>query len=121
MTEKNWSNESLFPINSGDLLDVFVVELQIYSAKPQNHLEIHLTCDRLLRLFEAGIYSKLTEDEYLNLRQNRDGSPDNRMVSEGANNEVDGMQMHLKAMSMKTLQGAFYVLIIGYIFSGKYV
>ncbi|KAK7590098.1 hypothetical protein V9T40_001711 [Parthenolecanium corni] len=75
----------------------------------------------LLRLFEAGIYSKLTEDEYLNLRQNRDGSPDNRMVSEGANNEVDGMQMHLKAMSMKTLQGAFYVLIIGYIFSGKYV
>lgn len=71
-----------------------------------------------MRLFEAGIYSKLTEDEYLKLRQNQDGSLDNRMVSEGAN-EVEGMQTHLKAMSMKTLQGAFYVLIIGYLFSGK--
>ncbi len=71
-----------------------------------------------MRLFEGGIYSKMTEDEYQKLRQNQDGNTENRIVSEGANDQEEG-HAHLKATSMKTLQGAFYVLIIGYILSSK--
>lgn len=72
-----------------------------------------------MRLFEGGIYSKITEEEYQKLRQKQAGSiTDNKIVSEGAN-EIGGSESRLNAMSMKTLQGAFYILIIGYILSGK--
>lgn len=71
-----------------------------------------------MRLFEGGIYSKITEEEYQKLRQRQAGSTDNKMVSEGAN-EVEENESRLKAMSMKTLQGAFYILIIGHITSGE--
>lgn len=75
-----------------------------------------------MRLFEGGIYSKMTEDEYHKLRQNQDGTTENRIVSEGTGNTIDSgeNQSQLKAMSMKTLQGAFYILIIGYLISGTY-
>ncbi|XP_065226261.1 ionotropic receptor 40a [Planococcus citri] len=70
----------------------------------------------LMRLFEGGIYSKITEEEYQKLRQKQAGATDNKIVSEGANG-IEENENRLKAMSMKTLQGAFYILIIGYILS----
>lgn len=70
-----------------------------------------------MRLFEGGIYSKITEEEYEKLRQNQAGNTDSKTVSEGTN-DIEGNHTYLKAMSMKTLQGAFYILIIGYLLSG---
>lgn len=73
-----------------------------------------------MRLFEGGIYSKITEEEYQKLRQNQAGvlGPESKTVSEGTNDNEEN-DTHLKAMSMKTLQGAFYVLIIGHLLSGN--
>lgn len=73
---------------------------------------------RLMRLFEAGIYTKITEEEYQKLYQKQVGTTDNKMVSEGGAKEVEENENRLKPMSIKTLQGAFYILIIGYIISG---
>lgn len=68
----------------------------------------------LMKLFEGGIYSKITEEEYQKLRQKQIGTVEKAtVVSEGA--VKAGEDKHLMAMSMKTLQGAFYILIIGYI------
>ena len=73
-----------------------------------------------MRLFEGGIYAKITDDEYQKLRWKQAVTTvsDTKIVSEGTN-DVEENDTHLRAMSMKTLQGAFYVLIIGYLSSGN--
>jgi len=83
-----------------------------------------LTRNRLMRLFEGGILSKITEEEYQKLNDNLMGSKKHdavviEPVLEGADprQEDDDKQLTI-AMSMKTLQGAFYVLAIGSILAG---
>ncbi|KAF6216930.1 hypothetical protein GE061_001281 [Apolygus lucorum] len=74
----------------------------------------------IIIMFESGILSKITEDEYLKLRENQvpsSGKTSKRKseateeVGEGEAPSEDDKT--LKPMSMKTLQGAFYVLIVG--------
>lgn len=73
-----------------------------------------------MKLFEGGIYSKITEEEYQKLRQKQIGTVEKAtVVSEGA--VKAGEDKHLMAMSMKTLQGAFYILIIGYILASNVI
>jgi len=86
---------------------------------------------RLMRLFEGGILSKITEEEYQKLNDKLMGSEKFDSTSvviepvlEGSEprQEDDDKQLTI-AMSMKTLQGAFYVLAIGSILAGaqKYI
>lgn len=80
-----------------------------------------------MRLFEGGILSKITEEEYQKLNDELMGSEkyDATSVaiepvlegSEPRQDDDDSKQLTI-AMSMKTLQGAFYVLIIGSILAG---
>lgn len=84
-------------------------------------------------MFESGILSKITEDEYQKLREKKDsnissggssakrrdaermpqkgGVEATKEIGEGKTQIEDDEQ--LKPMSMKTLQGAFYVLLVG--------
>lgn len=80
-----------------------------------------------MRLFEGGILSKITEEEYQKLNDELMGSEkyDSASVAiepvlEGSEprQEDDDKQLTI-AMSMKTLQGAFYVLAIGSILAGS--
>ncbi|XP_022182312.1 ionotropic receptor 40a isoform X3 [Myzus persicae] len=82
--------------------------------------------DVLMRLFEGGILSKITEEEYQKLNDKLMGSEKFDSTSvviepvlEGSEprQEDDDKQLTI-AMSMKTLQGAFYVLAIGSILAG---
>ncbi|XP_060848283.1 ionotropic receptor 40a isoform X3 [Rhopalosiphum padi] len=82
--------------------------------------------DVLMRLFEGGILSKITEEEYQKLNDKLMGSEKFDAASvviepvlEGSEpqQEDDDKQLTI-AMSMKTLQGAFYVLAIGSILAG---
>lgn len=84
------------------------------------------TIYRLMRLFEGGILSKITEEEYQKLNDKLMGSEQFDATSvviepvlEGSEprQEDDDKQLTI-AMSMKTLQGAFYVLAIGSILAG---
>jgi len=79
-----------------------------------------------MRLFEGGILSKITEEEYQKLNDKLMGSEEFDSTSvviepvlEGSEprQEDDDKQLTI-AMSMKTLQGAFYVLAIGSILAG---
>jgi hypothetical protein len=79
-----------------------------------------------MRLFEGGILSKITEEEYQKLNDKLMGSEKFDAASvviepvlEGSEpqQEDDDKQLTI-AMSMKTLQGAFYVLAIGSILAG---
>lgn len=90
-----------------------------------NFYDVH----RLMRLFEGGVLSKITEEEYQKLNDKLMGSEKYDKMSvvvepvlEGSEprQEEDDKQLTI-AMSMKTLQGAFYVLAIGSIFAGIYV
>ena len=68
-----------------------------------------------MQLFEAGILTKITEDEYQKLGEQ--GPP----VSEKENTKYNNMERShqkeedkkLRTMSMTTLQGAFYALLTG--------
>lgn len=80
-----------------------------------------------MRLFEGGILSKITEEEYQKLNDKLMGSEKFDSTSvviepvlEGSEprQEDDDKQLTI-AMSMKTLQGAFYVLAIGSILAGS--
>ncbi|XP_050062825.1 ionotropic receptor 40a isoform X4 [Aphis gossypii] len=82
--------------------------------------------DVLMRLFEGGILTKITEEEYQKLNDKLMGSEKFDATSvviepvlEGSEprQEDDDKQLTI-AMSMKTLQGAFYVLAIGSILAG---
>lgn len=80
-----------------------------------------------MRLFEGGILSKITEEEYQKLNDGLIGSEiyDATSVAiepvlEGSEPQQDDDDKQLTiAMSMKTLQGAFYVLTIGSILAGE--
>ncbi|CAB0008155.1 unnamed protein product [Nesidiocoris tenuis] len=87
----------------------------------------------IINMFESGILSKITEDEYQKLREKKDsnissggssakrrdaermpqkgGVEATKEIGEGKTQIEDDEQ--LKPMSMKTLQGAFYVLLVG--------
>lgn len=81
-----------------------------------------------MRLFESGILSKITEEEYQKLNDKLMGSEKDDATSvavevlEGSEprQEDDEKQLTI-AMSMKSLQGAFYVLAIGSILAGVYI
>ncbi|XP_030764108.1 ionotropic receptor 40a-like [Sitophilus oryzae] len=81
----------------------------------------------LMAIFEAGIITKMTENEYEKLgRQKKVAAPvtegtttvqagkkeTKRIVKASENNEK------LKPISLKMLQGSFYLLLIGHLFSG---
>ncbi|XP_025408296.1 ionotropic receptor 40a isoform X4 [Sipha flava] len=82
--------------------------------------------DVLMRLFEGGILSKITEEEYQKLNDKLMGSEKYDATSvvvepvlEGSEPRQDDDDKQLTiAMSMKTLQGAFYVLAIGSMLAG---
>ncbi|KAI5748510.1 hypothetical protein M8J77_026280 [Diaphorina citri] len=91
----------------------------------------------LLRLFEAGIIDKITDDEYQDLVNQVQISSvslsttvDNAAadVASSTDEDIDGDTDHsktseetdekkLKPLSMKPLQGCFYILLIGYVLS----
>lgn len=82
-----------------------------------------------MRLFEGGVLSKITEEEYQKLNDKLMGSEKHDKASvvvepvlEGSEprQDEDDKQVTI-AMSMKTLQGAFYVLAIGSILAGIYL
>lgn len=81
-----------------------------------------------MRLFESGILSKITEEEYQKLNDKLMGSKKDDETSvavevlEGFEPRQDDDDKQLTiAMSMKSLQGAFYVLAIGSILAGVYI
>lgn len=81
-----------------------------------------------MRLFESGILSKITEEEYQKLNDKLMGSEKDDVTSvavevlEGSEPRQDDDEKQLTiAMSMKSLQGAFYVLAIGSILAGVYI
>lgn len=78
-----------------------------------------------MRLFEGGILSKITEEEYQKLNDKLMGSKKHdatlviEPVLEGSEpRQVDEDKQPTIAMSMKTLQGAFFVLAIGSMIAG---
>lgn len=74
-----------------------------------------------MQLFEAGILTKITEDEYQKLGElgatvsEKENTKDNNI--ERNHQREDDKQ--LRTMSMKMLQGAFYVLLSGHALAGK--
>lgn len=73
-----------------------------------------------MKLFEAGIYSKITQDEYQKLREKQSNGEINEedRSEDGVSTGEDDTE--LKAMSMSLLQGAFYLLITGHFLSGLF-
>lgn len=79
-----------------------------------------------MAMFEAGIITKMTENEYEKLGKQKELSS---QVAEsvGAEAQQDNIRPgkgkenndKLKPISLKMLQGAFYLLTSGYIFSGQ--
>ncbi|XP_050434978.1 ionotropic receptor 40a-like [Adelges cooleyi] len=80
--------------------------------------------DVLMRLFEGGILSKITEEEYQKLNDQLMSTTAKETaaepVLEGSAAEIleKDDDDHKIAMSMKTLQGAFYLLAIGSMVAG---
>ncbi|XP_014243481.1 ionotropic receptor 40a [Cimex lectularius] len=79
---------------------------------------IHNFNEILMRLFEAGVLTKITEDEYQKLKEKQPSKAPKKQTEVGEGKVQKENDTRLKAMSMKTLQGAFYVLIVGYIMAG---
>lgn len=81
---------------------------------------------RLMAIFEAGIITKMNENEYEKLGKQKELSS---QAAESVSAEVKkdtirqgkGKETNekLRPISLKMLQGAFYVLSLGNIFSGK--
>lgn len=78
-----------------------------------------------MAIFEAGIISKMNENEYEKLGKQKELSHDTAEsvdVQTKKNNVRQGKGKEnndkLKPVSLKMLQGAFYVLLVGNIFSG---
>lgn len=79
-----------------------------------------------MRLFEAGTLTKITEEEYEKLgekkrKEARKSQNENQelttSVAEG--NEKIEEDDNLRPMSIKALQGGFFILIVGYCISGN--
>lgn len=78
-----------------------------------------------MQLFEAGILTKITYEEYekLGLKIKADSGSNASSGEEGgdAASPCGGYTPtpRLEAVSMRMLQAAFYILIFGYVVSGK--
>lgn len=81
-----------------------------------------------MAIFEAGILTKMTEDEYEKLgkqqiiEKNLEGGDNSPSIAEKENRkivEAVESRQKLKAINIRMLQGAFYVLFIGHIVAGK--
>lgn len=77
-----------------------------------------------MAIFEAGIITKMTENEYKKLGQQKElstsetvGEPAKKETRRQAKASEDNEK--LKPISLKMLQGTFYLLCIGNGFSGK--
>lgn len=81
-----------------------------------------------MAIFEAGIMTKMTENEYEKLGKQKQSAPS----SETENNLIPGVKKEnrraakvsednekLQPISLKMLQGTFYLLSIGNLFSGR--
>lgn len=68
-----------------------------------------------MQLFEAGILSKITEEEYQKLAEVTVAE----VVDVAEGKEQVESENKLKPMNMKALQGAFIVLIIGHCIAGN--
>ncbi|KAK9877493.1 hypothetical protein WA026_018604 [Henosepilachna vigintioctopunctata] len=78
----------------------------------------------LMAIFEAGILTKMTQNEYEKLGKQKQATSEGK-TELAPNNQPDN-QRNLKSsetneklqpISLKMVQGAFYILVIGYIFS----
>lgn len=82
---------------------------------------------RLMRLFEAGILTKITEEEYEKLgkkkrKEARKSQQDQVLTTEVAEgNEKLEEADELLPMSMKALQGGFFILIVGHSMAGVFL
>ncbi|KAL3288730.1 hypothetical protein HHI36_003165 [Cryptolaemus montrouzieri] len=81
---------------------------------------------RLMAIFEAGILTKMTQNEYENLGKQKQAShsetensliPENQKENKRSLKASEGNEK-LQPISIKMVQGAFYILAIGNIFSG---
>lgn len=71
-----------------------------------------------MQLFEAGILTKITEEEYQKLEEKKRTQLE-EVVDVAEGKEQVENESKLKPMSMKALQGAFIVLIIGNCLAGN--
>ncbi|KAK9497527.1 hypothetical protein O3M35_004231 [Rhynocoris fuscipes] len=74
--------------------------------------------DILMRLFEGGIFTKMTQEEYRKLEDKRPSTDVKKEVLEGTVHS-DSENEHRMTASMEMLQGAFFLLITGYFIAGK--
>lgn len=79
-----------------------------------------------MRLFEAGILTKITEEEYEKLgekkrKEARKSQEENQEISTSVaeGNEKIEEDDKLRPMSIKALQGGFFILIVGHCISGE--
>ncbi|KAG5678940.1 hypothetical protein PVAND_008559 [Polypedilum vanderplanki] len=71
--------------------------------------------ENLMKLFEAGILDKITNDEYEKMFQSMQTTEDDENQEiEGIKNVKNTNEKELTALSLQMLQGAFYLALIGY-------
>lgn len=80
-----------------------------------------------MAIFEAGIITKMTEDEYENLGKQKKAQNNGAEVDVGLKKQTRRAEKaskdseKLQPISLKMLQGAFYLLCIGCLFSGQFL
>lgn len=78
-----------------------------------------------MAIFEGGILTKMTEDEYeklgkLQTQQVKNNGKQLDITAESRKDiKIAEYDNKLKAINIKMLQGAFYLLFIGYFIAGK--
>lgn len=77
-----------------------------------------------MQLFEAGILTKITLEEYEKLRDSGVEVPSTARSTGTNEDKVSKLNSNesvrkLEPINMRMLQGAFYVLVFGYIISGN--
>ncbi|KAL1130209.1 hypothetical protein AAG570_013147 [Ranatra chinensis] len=70
----------------------------------------------IVALFEAGILSKISEEEYYILGQNLKNTDQEKLAAPPV---VNTNNSTLQPINMKTLQGAFFILLIGLAIAGN--
>lgn len=70
-----------------------------------------------MRLFEAGVLTKMTQEEYRKLEDTRPSNEEKKDVGEGRG-QAESEDTHRMAASMEMLQGAFFLLLAGYLVAG---
>lgn len=71
-----------------------------------------------MQLFEAGILTKMTVEEFEKLGKNGTESSNAQEDKKPITNPSESTRK-LEPINMKMVQGAFYVLAIGYLISGN--